>query len=198
MYLVLFCLLGYSSSYSIHFLDYSTLDVNTPLRICGLLQIILHRAILEKCNLKKSPQTPGDMRKSMRQTNKCPVAAPKFRPDDGYGTDVDNPFTGITGYAVGRNMPAIPKHLRDQRGGPDVQMVAQRLLAREGFTPAGDQLNIIAAAWIQAQVHGWMGHIDGDFTEIKNGEGLCPLKQFKFPGELFVAHLYLQLSNSTH
>ena len=121
----------------------------------------------------------------MRQTNKCPVAAPKFRPDDGYGTDVANPFTGITGYAIGRNMSAIPKHLRDQRGGPDVQMVAQRLLAREGFTPAGDQLNIIAAAWIQAQVHGWMGHIDGDFTEMRNGEGLCPLKQFKFPGQLF-------------
>jgi len=34
---------------------------------------------------------------------------------------------------------------------PDVQMVAQRLLAREGFVPAGDQLNIIAAAWIHAQ-----------------------------------------------
>lgn len=100
---------------------------------------------------------------------------PKFRPDDGFGTDYKNPTAGVTGFAIGRNMPAVPKHLRSARGSPDVQLVAQRLLAREEFIPAGNQLNIIAAAWIQAQVHGWIGHFDGAETSLNNGDGICPL-----------------------
>ncbi len=88
----------------------------------------------------------------------------------------------MTGAPIGRNMPATPKHLRDQFGKPDVQMVAQRLLAREEFKPAGNQLNIIAASWIQAMVHDWIGHFDGDetLTLDKGKENGCPFASFKF------------------
>lgn len=73
----------------------------------------------------------------------------KFRPDDGFGTDIDNPMTSVAMTAPGRNMDTVPKEQRTHRSSgrvPDVQTVAQRLLAQEDFTPAADQLNVIAAA----------------------------------------------------
>lgn len=61
-------------------------------------------------------------------------------------------------------------------------MVAQRLLARETFKPAGKQLNILAASWIQAMVHDWIGHFDGDkiITLDKGAENGCPFSSFRF------------------
>ena len=87
----------------------------------------------------------------------------------------------MDGAPVGRNMPAVPKHQRNHRGGPDVQLVAQRLLARESFQPAADELNITAAARIQAMVHDWIKHEDGAATSLDKGEESgCPLSAFKF------------------
>ena len=88
----------------------------------------------------------------------------------------------MSGAPVGRNMPALPKHLRDPHGKPDVQMVAQRLLAREGFKPASG-VNLLAASWVQAMVHDWIGHIDGEKTVTldKGEENGCPFtKSFRF------------------
>ncbi len=67
-----------------------------------------------------------------------------------------------------------------------MQMVAQRLLAREEFKPAGDQLNVLAASWIQAMVHDWIGHFDGDEVESLDegtddkGKSLCPFAKSPF------------------
>jgi alpha-dioxygenase len=109
----------------------------------------------------------------------------KTRPPDGFGHDVNNPTTANHLAPIGRNMPAIPKHLRDPHGSPDVQMVAQRLLAREEFKPAADQLNIMAAAWIQAMVHDWINHLDSDRdVTLDKGAGLCPMKKFTFKATL--------------
>ena len=83
-------------------------------------------------------------------------------------------------------MPGLPKHLRDPHGKPEVQLVAQRLLAREKFQPAGDQLNVLAASWIQAMVHDWIGHFDGvksvvlDSNKTATGETLCPFAKSPF------------------
>lgn len=109
----------------------------------------------------------------------------KTRPADGFGADVNNPTTANYKGPIGRNMPAIPKHLRDPQGAPDVQMVAQRLLAREQFKPAAEQLNILAASWIQAMVHDWINHLhsDRDIT-LDKGAGMCPLKRFSFKATL--------------
>jgi hypothetical protein len=82
----------------------------------------------------------------------APTGPPRGRSDDGFGTDYENPTTAMEGAPIGRNMPALPKHLRDAHGKPEVQLVAQRLLAREEYKPAGQQLNILAASWIQAMV----------------------------------------------
>ena len=115
-----------------------------------------------------------------------PSQPPKGRDDDGFGTDFKNPTTAMVGAPIGRNMPALPKHLRDPHGKPEVQLVAQRLMAREEFSPAGDQLNVLAATWIQAMVHDWIGHFDGeqsiqlDSNETKKGEKICPFAKSPF------------------
>lgn len=148
--------------------------VQTTLSTIGLIPLIVFRKLLESDNLLAAP-AHKDPAKRPKPT--CPF---KYRPDDGFGTDIDNPTASMDGAPIGRNMATVPKHLRNHRGGPDVQVVAQRLLARESFKPAGDQLNITAAAWIQAMVHDWIQHFDGPETTLEKGEGLCPLGKFKF------------------
>jgi len=140
----------------------------------GLIPIAVHRSLLEEENLLPTPPFPDPKK---RPAPTCPL---KFRSDDGFGTDVKNPTASMEGAPVGRNMPAVLKEMRNHRGGPDVQLVAQRLLARESFKPAGAQLNITAAAWIQAMVHDWIQHDDGAETSLDKGEKLCPLGKFKF------------------
>lgn len=148
--------------------------------ITGLIKLIVHRTVLEKNNLYRAPVKPVPCGK------KAPIRPPTARPDDGFGTDWKNPTTAMEGAPIGRNMPALPRHLRDPHGKPDVQMVAQRLLAREQFTPAGDQLNILAASWIQAMVHDWIGHFDGKETLTLDeglddeGKSLCPFAKSPF------------------
>jgi alpha-dioxygenase len=145
--------------------------------LIGLLPVIAHRKILEAENLLPAPNANNDLDK--RKKPKCPFA---YRPDDGFGTDIANPTASAEGAPIGRNMPAVPKHMRNHNGGPDVQLVAQRLLAREEFTPAADQLNITAAAWIQAMVHDWIKHEDGAEMSLDKGSGSdkTPLPRFKF------------------
>ena len=112
----------------------------------------------------------------------------------------------MEGAPIGRNMPALPKHLRDPHGKPEVQLVAQRLLARETFTPAGDQLNVLAASWIQAMVHDWIGHFDGEKTVVldsktETGASICPFAKspFKFketkqrPDGNFERYIYIYI-----
>ena len=116
----------------------------------------------------------------------APSGPPSGRPDDGFGTDWKHPTTAMEGAPIGRNMVSLPRHLRDPHGKPTVQMVAQRLLAREGFKPAASQLNVLAASWIQAMVHDWIGHFDGKKTEILDkgeddqGKSLCPFAKSPF------------------
>jgi alpha-dioxygenase len=87
------------------------------------------------------------------------------------------------------NCPAIAKHMRlNDDLDPPVQEVAQKLLARRSkdeFYPAGMQLNILAAIWIQAMVHDWAAHMDdnGPDGEVWLEDGAefgCPLHAFSF------------------
>lgn len=148
----------------------------------GLIKLVVHRKLMEKYNLYRAPVKPTP------PGYKDPTEPPRRRPDDGFGTDIKNPTTAMEGAPIGRNMPALPKHLRDPHGKPEVQLVAQRLLAREDFAPAGAQLNVLAASWIQAMVHDWIGHFDGknsitlDSNTTASGAKLCPFAKspFKF------------------
>jgi Animal haem peroxidase len=71
---------------------------------------------------------------------------------DGSDTDVCDPRMGARGTDFGRNGPAF-----SQSDLPEPQLVSEELLARRAFLPA-TSLNLLAAAWIQFEVHDWMQH----------------------------------------
>ncbi|HMF27221.1 MAG TPA: peroxidase family protein, partial [Candidatus Cybelea sp.] len=74
---------------------------------------------------------------------------------DGTFNDLSAPQMGAHGAVFGRNVrPIYRPDLFDE---PNPIVVSERLLARERFIPA-TSLNILAAAWIQFQVHDWVVH----------------------------------------
>jgi hypothetical protein len=85
-----------------------------------------------------------------------PESARTSRTLDGRYNDLSDPTMGSAGCTFGRNMkPAIPsKYGFDD---PNPIDVSQQLLHREAFIPA-KSLNLLAAAWIQFQVHDWVNH----------------------------------------
>jgi Animal haem peroxidase len=86
-----------------------------------------------------------------------PRARRVARTVDGTQTDLGDPGMGAAGTRFGRNAPLVAQ---DDR--PDASVVSERLLERRSFLPAAS-LNLLAAAWIQFEVHDWMQHrLDGD------------------------------------
>eukprot|EP00904_Undaria_pinnatifida_P006812 jgi/Undpi1/3260/HiC_scaffold_15.g06634.m1 len=108
------------------------------------------------------------------------------RTDAGNYNEIDCPSAGSAGQAFGRNCPGYPPNKRRELI-PDPFVVAEKLLARRCsgpdstyFKPAGAQLNILAAAWIQAMVHDWMDHTEGAEIELTAGAAAsgCPMAKF--------------------
>jgi hypothetical protein len=83
---------------------------------------------------------------------------------DGTYNDLKQPMMGSTGSRFGRNIPlsaAIPE-TPPRLLTPSPRQVSRDLLTRERFLPA-TTLNVLAAAWIQFEVHDWLSHGRGDF-----------------------------------
>ncbi|MGO4460278.1 peroxidase family protein [Streptomyces sp. M-16] len=123
----------------------------TPL---GLLNLMAFRQTLRRHNLidtevHEAPPQAG------------PVEAPLDeellvrRSYDGTYNDLSAPRMGAVGATFGRTMP--PVYRPDQFDTPNPVAVSRQLLQRDVFIPA-TSLNIIAAAWIQFQVHDWVKH----------------------------------------
>jgi hypothetical protein len=78
---------------------------------------------------------------------------------NGTYNDVGEPLMGSLGSRFGRNVPPEytypeePAQLLD----PNPRLISRRLLTRDRFQPA-TTLNLLAAAWIQFEVHDWLGH----------------------------------------
>ena len=78
---------------------------------------------------------------------------------DGAFNDLNDPLMGSLGSRFGRNVPLRytypqpPNALLD----PSPRLVSRKLLTREQFEPA-TTLNLLAAAWIQFEVHDWFSH----------------------------------------
>ena len=92
------------------------------------------------------------------------------RAPDGSYNDLADPAMGMNAMQFGRNFapaetrPVVPPAGDPDRGVPNPRDVSIRLLARPRgaggepvFTPA-TSLNLLAAAWIQFQNHGWFAH----------------------------------------
>jgi hypothetical protein len=78
---------------------------------------------------------------------------------DGTWNDLDEPLMGAEGFRFGRNVPleyTWPE--RDPRLlTPNPRTISRELLTRESFIPAST-LNVLAAAWLQFEVHDWFSH----------------------------------------
>jgi hypothetical protein len=86
------------------------------------------------------------------------------RTEDGTFNDFEMPGMGSNGTRFGRNVPlaeAFPDP-DEKLLVPDPRVVSRELLTRDRFTPA-TTLNLLAAAWIQFEVHDWFSHGKGDW-----------------------------------
>jgi hypothetical protein len=85
------------------------------------------------------------------------------RTTGGTCNDLGDRLMGSTGSRFGRNVspeltrPEDPKRLLS----PSPRLVSRRLLTRDEFVPA-TSLNLLAAAWIQFEVHDWFSHGTAD------------------------------------
>jgi hypothetical protein len=74
---------------------------------------------------------------------------------NGVSNDLSAPWMGSVDATFGRNLPAVNRP--DLYNEPNPVQVSDRLLARRTFRPA-TSLNLLAATWIQFQVHDWVQH----------------------------------------
>jgi hypothetical protein len=87
---------------------------------------------------------------------------------DGTYNDLSNPTMGAVRTRFGRNVPTdktFPNEATLMT--PNPRTISRELLTRDHFQPA-QTLNLLAAAWIQFQVHDWFSH--------GTNEAKCPME----------------------
>ncbi|GAA2647177.1 peroxidase family protein [Paractinoplanes durhamensis] len=117
----------------------------------ALLNLAALRDVLRRDNLIDT-----EVREAPPQVRPVPAKIEEdkrdFRTPDGSYDDLSEPSMGAVGAAFGRNVPG-----RANTDEPNPLVVSRELLHRDAFIPA-TSLNILAAAWIQFQVHDWVVH----------------------------------------
>jgi hypothetical protein len=83
------------------------------------------------------------------------------RNSDGKFNSLEQPLMGCAGMRFGRNVPRefTAKPTDEELMTPNPRLISERFLARQSgkFKPA-TIVNLLAAAWIQFQVHDWASH----------------------------------------
>jgi hypothetical protein len=104
-----------------------------------------------------------------------PAEGRNIRSSDGTYNDLRCPRMGGAGMRFGRNVPLSEAHPDTANlMTPNPRQVSLELLTRQTFQPA-KILNVLAAAWIQFQVHDWFMHKKGswEYTHdipVENGD----------------------------
>ena len=90
------------------------------------------------------------------------------RTNDGTYNDLRCPRMGSAGVRFGRNVP-LEETYPDTANlmNPNPRTVSLELLTRTEFQPA-EIINVLAAAWIQFQVHDWFMHKKGSWSHTHN------------------------------
>ena len=124
--------------------------------LVGTFNLAAYRRVLRQENLHDTslqvPDAPVDV----------PLFEPRFlisRTSDGSYNDLERPEMGSAMTRFGRNVPLSEAYPEPEPAllRPSPRDVSERLLKREQFVPA-TSLNLLAAAWIQFQVHDWFDH----------------------------------------
>src|SRR3954451_2396750 len=109
-------------------------------------------------------------------------APPAPRRPDGYFNDLERPGMGGVDAPFGRNAPSLPA---DPERSPTAREVSEALLTRHTFLPA-THLNVMAAAWLQFQVHDWVMH-DKTTENWDLGDGMTLPKAKRVGPQAFVS-----------
>jgi Animal haem peroxidase len=125
-------------------------------RPLGVLTLAGLRTELRAHNLHDTglAEAPDDVRARARDPRHTSA-----RTIDGTLNDLDRPLMGSIGSRFGRNVPRqrtrpepLPTILE-----PNPRLVSRELLTRHEFIPA-TIVNVLAAAWLQFEVHDWFSH----------------------------------------
>lgn len=112
----------------------------------------------------------------------------RYRATDGSYNDPMHPCMGMKGTRFGRNV-ASWRHQTDLTAlmDPNPRTISRRLMTRDTFHPA-TSLNLLAAAWLQFQVHDWLDHgtnsIDYKYSIPLDKNDDWPLSQMLVPATL--------------
>lgn len=125
----------------------------TPL---SLLNLDIFRGVLRRDNLidTRIEEAPPAARPAPRP---APTESQIYRTFDGQDNDLSDRKMGSVGATFGRNMPPITQLTPELIEEPNPVIVSRELMYRKEFLPARS-LNLLAAAWIQFQVHDWVTH----------------------------------------
>lgn len=123
-----------------------------PLRL-ALFCLYAIRTRLRRENLKQPPPSKKNI--------PPPTPQEKYqRSIDGSYNSLEKPEMGSAETCFGRNLEGVSLNYDDpQVLIPNPREISNKLLARTEFIPA-TSLNLLAAAWIQFQVHGWFRHLN--------------------------------------
>ncbi|MGO7964707.1 peroxidase family protein [Rhizobium ruizarguesonis] len=120
----------------------------------SLLNISVLREQLRTKNLFDT-ELPDAPPQATQQPPTIPEVVRTQRTFDGTYNDLSSPRMGAEGATFGRTMRPVYKP--ELFGQPNPIEVSRQLMTRKAFIPARS-LNVLAAAWIQFQVHDWVNH----------------------------------------
>ncbi len=132
-------------------------------RHIGVWNLAMHRFIMRRRNLYDTslfPTHPPHPDPRLTEWN------PMFRTSrsaDGTFNDLHDPLMGSANTRFARNFPLkrLNELFKEQTNksflSPNPREVSRKLFTRDRFRPASS-LNLLAAAWIQFQVHDWFNH----------------------------------------
>jgi hypothetical protein len=121
----------------------------------GMLVLLGLRQRLRQRNLYDAESPP---RQADGATAVPPEQLPEARTVDGSRTDPGDPRMGAAGTGFARNAPPVFEDAKRFES-PSPWLISDRLLARQpGMFIAAEGLNLLAAAWLQFEVHDWFVH----------------------------------------
>src|ERR1700694_583022 len=131
------------------FIAWHKLPLRMSLLNLDALRYVLRRNNLIDTEVREAPPTARPAPAFIGEDRR------RSRTFDGTNNDLSDPRMGAMGATFGRNLS--PVYTPDLFDTPSAIVVARELLYRKTFIPARS-LNILAAAWIQFQVHDWVNH----------------------------------------
>lgn len=151
-------------------------------RYFGVWNLVTFRFIMRRRNLFDTASLPTKPPASDSRRLAWNPLWRTARTADGTFNDLQNPSMGRAGARFARNFslnrlarlfPREPADLHARMLSPNPREISRRLLTRDRFKPASS-LNLLAAVWIQFQVHDWFNHSRRPPSDPKSDANYLP------------------------